>query len=91
MLSCKILNLPKTLIFHLGPIVEAAEKTTNTPQARARGAIYLSVSDNLQGGHEVMALNTGLLLSTSTVTKLPITDVVVKTVENLPYSQVLRA
>ena len=34
-----------------------------------------------------MALNTGLLLSTSTVTKLPITDVVVKAVENLAYSQ----
>ena len=34
-----------------------------------------------------MALNTGLLLSTSTVTKLPNTDVVVKAVENLAYSQ----
>ena len=34
-----------------------------------------------------MALDTGLLLSTSKVTKLPITDVVVKTVENLAYSQ----
>ena len=34
-----------------------------------------------------MALNTGLLLSTSKVTKLPITDVVVKAVENLAYSQ----
>ena len=45
------------------------------------------MSDNVQGGHEVMALNTGLLLSTSTVTKLPITDVVVKAVENLAYNQ----
>ena len=34
-----------------------------------------------------MALNTGLLLSTSKATKLPITDVVVKTVENLAHSQ----
>ena len=34
-----------------------------------------------------MALNTGLLLSTSTVTKLSITDVVVKAEENLAYSQ----
>ena len=45
------------------------------------------MSDNVQGGHEVMALNTGLLLSTSKVTKLPITDAVVKAVENLAYSQ----
>ena len=34
-----------------------------------------------------MALNTGLLMSTSKVTKLPITDVIVKTVENLAYSR----
>ena len=34
-----------------------------------------------------MALNTGLLLSTFTITKLPIIDVVVKAVENLAYSQ----
>ena len=34
-----------------------------------------------------MSLNTGLLLSTSKDTKLPITDVVVQTVEDLAYSQ----
>ena len=35
-----------------------------------------------------MALNTGLLLSTPKVTKLPMTDVVVKTVENLKIAEV---
>ena len=34
-----------------------------------------------------MTLNTGLFLSTSEVTKLPITDLLVKAVENLAYSQ----
>ena len=66
-----------------GSYVEAAQKTTNTTKARTRGAIYLCVSSNIQGGHEVMALDTGLELSTQTVTKLPISDVVIKRVEEL--------
>ena len=41
----------------------------------------------MQGGHEVLALDTGLLLSTPKITKLPLTDVVVKTVENMASSQ----
>ena len=48
------------------------------------------MSDNVQGGHEVMALNTGLLLGTSTLTKLPITDVAVKAVEIWLTAKVLR-
>ena len=79
-MSCTNLEFTKDFGIPFGSYVEAAEKTTNTPQARTRSAIYLSVSDNVQGGHEVMALDTGLLLSTRKVTKLPITDVVVETV-----------
>ena len=47
-----------------GSYVEAAQKTTNTAKARTRSAIYLGVSSNIQGGHEVMALDTGFELST---------------------------
>ena len=65
--------------------MEAAEKTTNTPRARTWSSIYLSVSDNVQRGHKVMALDTGLRLSIAKVTKLPMTDVVVKAVENLEF------
>ena len=64
-----------------GSYVEAAQKTTNTAKARTRSAIYLGVSSNIQGGHEVMALDTGFELSSQKVTKLPISDVVIKKVE----------
>ena len=70
-----------------GSYVEAAQKTTNTAKARTRSAIYLGVSSNIQGGHEVMALDTGLELSTQTVTKLPISDLVIKRVEELAKKQ----
>ena len=85
------LEFTKDFGIPFGSYVEAADKTTNTPQAQTQSAIHLPVSDNVQGGHEVMALDTGQLLSTSKVTKLPITDVVVKTVENLAYSQGLKS
>ena len=70
-----------------GSYVEAAQKTTNTAKARTRSAIYLGVSTNIQGGHEVMALDTGYELSTQKVTKLPISDVLIKRVEELAKNQ----
>ena len=70
-----------------GSYVEAAQKTTNTTKARTQSAIYLGVSSNIQGGHEVMALDTGLEISTQTVTKLPKSDLVIKRFEELAKSQ----
>ena len=68
----KNLDFHKDLGIPFGSYVEAAQKPTNTAKARTRSAIYLGVSSNIQGGHEVMALDTGFELSTQTVTKLPI-------------------
>ena len=70
-----------------GSYVEAAQKTTNTAKARTCSAIYLCVSTNIQEGHEVMALDTGYELSTQKVTKLPISDVVIKRVEEIAKNQ----
>ena len=70
-----------------GSYVEAAEKTTNTAKARTRSSIYLGVSKNIQGGHEVMALDTGYVISAQKVTKLPVSDVVIKRVEELAKNQ----
>ena len=87
------INLTKNLEFHkdlgipFGSYVEADQKTTNTAKARTRSAIYLGVSSNIQGGHEVMALDTGYELSTQKVTKLPLNEVVIKRVEELAKNQ----
>ena len=83
----KNLDFHKDLGIPFGSYVEAAQKTTNTAKACTRSAIYLGVSSNIQGGHEVMALDTGFELSTQTVTKLPISDVVIKRVEELAKNQ----
>ena len=83
----KYLEFHKYLGILFGSYVEAAQKTTNTAKARTRSAIYLGVSSNIQGGHEVMALDTGFEVSTQTVTKLPISDVVIKRVEELAKNQ----
>ena len=60
----KNLDFHKDLGIPFGSYVEAAQKTTNTAKARTRSAIYLGVSSNVWGGHEVMALDTGFELST---------------------------
>ena len=58
----KNLDFHKDLGIPFGSYVEAGQKTTNTAKARSSSAIYLGVSSNIQGGHEVMALDTGLNL-----------------------------
>ena len=83
----KNLEFHKDLGIPIGSYVEAAQKTVNTAKAHTRSAIYLGVSSNIQGGHEVMALDTGFELSTQKVTKLSISDVVIKRVEELGKHQ----
>ena len=55
----KNLDFHKDLGIPFGSYVEAAQKPTNTAKARTRSAIYLGVSPKIQGGHKVMALDTG--------------------------------
>ena len=66
-----------------GSYVAATAATDITPKARTRSSIYLGTPDNIQGGHLVMSLEAGFEISSSKVTKLPITDIVIKTVENM--------
>ena len=70
-----------------GSYVAATVATDNTPKARTRSSIYLGVPDNIQGGHLVMSLETGFELSSPRVTKVPITDIVIKTVEDMAKRQ----
>ena len=70
-----------------GSYVEANVETTNTPEARTRSAIYLRTATSLQGGHEVMALDTGKLISSPKVNKLPLTDIIIRAVEEMARKQ----
>lgn len=87
LVDMKPLDYERHCRYPFGSYVQCNADTTNTPRARTRDAIYLRPSTSLQGGHEVMALDTGKLLSVSRVIKLPATDLVIKAVEGLAHSQ----
>jgi hypothetical protein len=69
--------------YNFGSYVQANQPTTNTPRARTRDAIYLCSSTSSQGGHIVMALDTGKVLHCRSVVVTPATDFVIKAVENM--------
>jgi hypothetical protein len=54
---------------------------------RALDAIYLRRAQNQQGGHKLIDLNSGQLISRNIVHEIPVTDVVIKAVEKMAYQQ----
>ena len=73
-----------------GTYVQVAEenKPTNTTQTRTQGAIALGPSNNIQGGVRFMSLNTGKQFSSRRqFTVIPITDLIIKRVNDLAESQ----
>jgi hypothetical protein len=56
---------------------------TNSNAPQTLDAIYLRPTTNLQGGHKVMNLATGQVLTRPQVCEIPVTPVVIKAVEKL--------
>ena len=56
---------------------------TNTPKPRTIGAIYLGPTDNIQGGHKVMNLATGKVITRHHATDIPITKDVVDRINQI--------
>ena len=54
---------------------------TNTPKPRTIGSIYLGPTENVQGGHKVMNLATGKVITRHHATDIPITKDVVDRIE----------
>ena len=54
---------------------------TNTMEARTLDAIYLSPTESMQGGHYVLDLRTGRVITRRRVTAIPITESVIHLVE----------
>ena len=72
-----------------GTYVQACNEPdpTNTNAPRTIDAIYLQPLRNVQGGHELMDLNTGRKVTRRTVTQLPITPSVIQAVETMAKKQ----
>jgi hypothetical protein len=72
-----------------GSYVQAVTENapTNTPRERTIDAIFLRALDNIQGGFEVMNLKTGKPITRHRVIEVPITEQVIKRVEQLAARQ----
>ena len=53
---------------------------TNSNAPCTIDALYLRTAKNIQGGHELMDLNSGQLITRSKVTEIPITNLIIKAV-----------
>ncbi|MGC8483976.1 MAG: hypothetical protein ACP5OE_10085 [Thermodesulfobium sp.] len=70
---------------------ENAPKNTNDPRTidantndpRTIDAIYLRPANNIQGGHELMDLNSGRVITRPRVWEIPVTPVIVRAVEDM--------
>jgi hypothetical protein len=83
------LDYTKHCVVPFGAYVQANHESTKTSSnvTRTLDAIYLRPAQNQQGGHELMDLNSGQLISRNIVHKIPVTNVVIKAVENMAYQQ----
>ena len=84
----------KEIQFSFGAYVIASQENSyvkNNRKARARGCIYLRASKNLQGGHRVLDLATGKVIERPTVTEVPMTDLVLATVNSMANEQGLKS
>ena len=88
-MSGKQLDYKKHCQVPFGAYVLANHETepTNTNAPRAIDAIYLRPLNNIQGGHELMDLNSGKLITRRNVTEIPMTTSVIKAVETMAYKQ----
>ena len=81
----------KHLKFPFGAYVQVNNDTTNTLAPRTLGAIYVAPTENLQGGHVVMDLNTGKFITRQTVTKIPMTQLVIDRLNAMAAQQGIKS
>jgi hypothetical protein len=64
-------------------------KNSNAP--RTIDAIYLRPLDNIQGGHELMDLNSGRVITRPRVWEIPVTQVVINAVQTMAEAQGIKS
>jgi hypothetical protein len=72
-----------------GAYVQANQENdpTNTQAPRTIDAIYLRPMNNKQGGHELMNLRTGLMITRNKIHERPLTDLVIRAIETMAEQQ----
>ena len=88
-LSRQNLDYKKHCMYEFGSYVQANQvnnpKNSNKP--RTIDGIYLRPTKTLQGGHEILDLNTNRVITRPKVTVIPISDIVIKRVEEMATEQ----
>jgi nucleotide-binding universal stress UspA family protein len=85
----KTIDYGKHCVIPFGSYVQATHENNpkNSMRTRTLDAIYLRPAPNRQGGHEVMDLHTGRVITRTCFIEVPITDLVIQTVEQLAHAQ----
>ena len=83
------LDFEKHCQFPFGGYVQANQENdpTNTLAPRTIDAIYLRPMTNKQGGHELMNLQTGMVITRNIIWERPLTDLVIQAVETMAAKQ----
>jgi hypothetical protein len=68
---------------------ETAKTSSNV--TRTLDAIYLPPAQKQQGGHKLMDLNSGQLITRNIVHKIPVTNAVIKAAKNMAYRHVFKS
>jgi hypothetical protein len=73
----------------VGAYIQANQENdpTNTQAPRTIDAIYLRPMNNIQGGHESMNLQTGLVITRNKIWEQPISDLMIRAVETMASEQ----
>ena len=88
-LNHRVVDYTKECLVPFGTFVQANNEKipSNTNAPRTLDAIYLRPTQNLQHGHELMDLNSGMLITRSRMTEIPITDRIIEAVNQMGYQQ----
>ena len=83
------LDYNKHCVIPFGTYVQANHETnpTNTNAPRTLDMIYLCPMDNIRGGHELMDLNSGRVITRQKVTGIAVTELVIKAIEQMAYNE----
>jgi hypothetical protein len=88
-LGLPVLDYNKHCAVPFGAYIKANHKTnqTNSNAAWTLDAIYLRPALNMQGGHELYDLNSNRVITQARVTQIPVTNVVIKAIEQIAEDQ----
>ena len=89
LLNQRTLDYKKECQVPFGGYVQAHNQPTytNSNAPHTLDSIYLRPAQNMQGGHELMDLTSGLVITHANVAEIPVTDLVIQAVEKMKYDQ----